>query len=112
VDGAATPHEEKLAMPVTTLTEELTGAGFRERRLLDFGGWDAEEGRGKARPGLLSLIARDLPLAAPRGADLMQSDMSGTKLFEANLFKADLSKANLFRAQGLTDEQLSVTRHS
>jgi uncharacterized protein YjbI with pentapeptide repeats len=42
----------------------------------------------------------------------MQSDMSGTKLFEANLFKADLSKTNLFRAEGLTDEQLSVTRHS
>jgi uncharacterized protein YjbI with pentapeptide repeats len=38
-------------------------------------------------------------------------DMSGTKLFEANLFKADLSKANLFRAQGLTDEQLSASRH-
>jgi Pentapeptide repeats (8 copies) len=58
-----------------------------------------------------NLSRADLRGANLRGADLMQSDMSGTKLFEANLFKADLSKANLFRAQGLTDEQLSASRH-
>jgi hypothetical protein len=59
-----------------------------------------------------NLFRADLSRADLSGADLMESDMSGTKLFEANLFKADLSNAILFRPQGLTEEQLSATRHS